>query len=151
MADPVYTRFKIVGGNSSDCTQAASDPAKDPCKIDVFETNLDESFVLERSGDRFSVAAADKAKVARLFPSYSPPARQIGEYLLVRSEFFKLAHIRTCGDQSRLVPAKSDRLQKKFIDEPIGRILGSTVVTAKGEVERHDKSLIEEEAIVCLL
>ncbi|HKY61799.1 MAG TPA: hypothetical protein VJR29_00110 [bacterium] len=90
MADPVYTRFKIVGGNSSDCTQAAPDPSKDPCKIDVFETNLEESFVLERSGDRYSVAAADKAKVARLFPSYSPPARQIGEYLLVRSEFFKL-------------------------------------------------------------
>ncbi len=99
MAEPVYTRFKIVGGNSADCTQAASDPQKDPCKIDVFEANLDESFVLERSGDSYSVAAADAKRVAKTFPSYSPPARELKEYLTVRSEFFKLL-----GDRANPAP-----------------------------------------------
>ena len=99
MAEPVYTRFKIVGGNSADCTQAASDPQKDPCKIDVFEASLDESFVLERKGDKYTVAPADSKKVAAAFPSYSPPARQLGEYLTVRSEFFKLL-----GDRANPAP-----------------------------------------------
>lgn len=99
MADPVYTRFKIVGGDSALCTQAAPDPSKDPCKIDVFEATLGESFVLERSGSKYTVASADAKKVSQQFPSYSPPARQLTEYLTVRSEFFKLL-----GDKANPAP-----------------------------------------------
>lgn len=99
MAEPVYTRFKIVGGDSALCTQVATDPSKDPCKIDVFEATLGESFVLERSGSKYSVASADAKKVAQQFPSYSPPAKQLGEYLSVRSEFFKFL-----GDKANPAP-----------------------------------------------
>jgi len=99
MAEPVYTRFKIVGGDSSLCTKTAPEPSKDPCKIDVFEATLGESFVLERSGDRYSVASADAKKVTQQFPAYSPPARQLGEYLTVRGEFFKVL-----GDKANPAP-----------------------------------------------
>lgn len=96
MGDPIYERFRLPGISVQECLQEPSDPKKDPCKVEVREAETKLSFVLERREGKFQVASGDAASVAKAFPSYKPPAREIAEYLTVRGEFFK-----TLGDEQK--------------------------------------------------
>ncbi len=90
MADPVYERFRLPGGSVQECLQEPSDPKKDPCKIQVRESETQLNFVLERNQGTYQLAPADASLVVKAFPSYKPPAREIAEYLNVRGVFFKV-------------------------------------------------------------
>ncbi len=119
MGDPIYSRFRLPSGNLQECAQEPADPKKDPCKIEVYETETGQGFLLERRDGKFQPAGADVARIAKAFPNYKVPASQIAQYLLIRGEFFKVL-----GDQAN----PSEITKKLSLKQYLGE--GATTATA---------------------
>jgi len=95
MGDPIYKKFYITS-QTSDCTSPPpTDTSKDQCKIEVEEVDQGLVFTLERKGTTYSVASADASRVAKSYPSYNAPNRELADFLLVKGEMYK-----TFGDKS---------------------------------------------------
>ncbi|MCE9624147.1 MAG: hypothetical protein K8R69_01645, partial [Deltaproteobacteria bacterium] len=74
------------------------------------ETGL--SFQMERKNGLFAPSSADASKVARSFPNFQAPAKQIADYLLVRSEFYKVF-----GDKKKPTDIVAKFGLKQYLDE----------------------------------
>jgi len=114
MGDPIYSRFRLPSGNLQDCSQDPTDPKKDPCKIEVLESETGQSFVLERKEGKFQPSSADASFVSKNFPKYQAPAQQIAQYLLIRKEFFKIL-----GDQTNPSEITQKLNLKQYLGEGV--------------------------------
>ncbi|MFO1463722.1 MAG: hypothetical protein U1F66_08080 [bacterium] len=88
MGDPIYKKFLITSG-TNECLPPPPEASKDQCKIEVEEVDNSLTFTLERKGATYQVSSGDAAKVAKSYPSYNAPARELADFLLVKSEMFK--------------------------------------------------------------
>jgi len=88
MTEPVYSRFTITS-KVEECLDQPTDPSKDPCRVQVEEAGQNTTFLLYRKNSQFFVDTSDASKVAKAFPSFSSPTKQVLDYLVVTNEFKK--------------------------------------------------------------